>query len=54
MHYNIVFEVGKNFFFFIKKSIHYGDGNETEIPESIGNVNEIQFLIPVRYKYGNK
>jgi len=48
MHYNIAPTVGKTYVR-IKKMIHYGDKDETGIPESVGNKDEIQFLIPIRY-----
>jgi hypothetical protein len=39
----------KNTFIFIKKVIHYGDGDEAGIPEPVGDGDEIRFFIPTGY-----
>jgi len=53
MHSNISLEVAKKLLFFIKKNIQCGDGDETGIPERVGDGDGVQFLIPVGYGYGN-
>jgi len=50
MYYNIDFRDAKKILFFIKKIIQCGDGDETEIPEPVGDGDGIQFFILVGYR----
>jgi len=46
---NISIGVAKKLLFFIKKIIQCGNGDEAGVPEPVGDRDEVQFLIPVRY-----
>jgi len=48
MYYNIALGDAKKLIFLLKKL--FRDGDETWIPESVGDGDEIQFLIPVGYE----
>lgn len=40
----------KTFFFYLKKMIHYEDGDGAEILKPVENGDEIQFIISVEYE----
>jgi len=51
MHYTIAHMTEKYFdFYYKKKIIHCGDGDEAGISEPVGDEDEIRFLIPFRYR----
>jgi len=50
MYYNVALEDEKNFYFLLKTIIQCGDGYGAGIPEPVGYMDEIQFLIPVGYE----